>query len=280
MHFYSFPASPFPFFSYTGEAVLPAGARHMERSTLPCFALLFVTAGALHLTDGGIPYTLKKNEGLLLPPFSHHFGHLPCEEETPFYWLHFEAPVGWSVETSVHLTPAAPLRLYVPAYFQFTNGSNLIHLFRELARRNLVSSTAQFCEREALFLSLLSAVCKQGQRASSDASVKVANQTADYCNRFFAAPFTIEELAHLFGYHPTYLSRCMREVYGVSAKQYLQRLRLEHAKTMLQYSSDSVEEIAERCGFTSLSLFSRSFMKHVGLPPTAYRSESRSRAQA
>lgn len=53
--------------------------------------------------------------------------------------------------------------------------------------------------------------------------------------------------------------------------EYLQSLRLERAKEMLLYSHDSMEQIAEACGYSSLFYFCKAFKKSEGITPSAFR---------
>jgi len=46
---------------------------------------------------------------------------------------------------------------------------------------------------------------------------------------------------------------------------------MEYAKEMLDYSSHSIEEIANRCGFNGLSSFSRTFKQEFNNSPSEYR---------
>ncbi|QNF30127.1 helix-turn-helix domain-containing protein [Metabacillus sp. KUDC1714] len=76
-------------------------------------------------------------------------------------------------------------------------------------------------------------------------------------------------------FHPSYISLCMKEVYGVSSKKYLLKLRINYSKTLLSSKNDSIEEIAFRSGFNSLSFFSKTFTKEIGLSPSHFRNNYR-----
>ncbi|PKG42897.1 helix-turn-helix domain-containing protein, partial [Psychroflexus sp. MES1-P1E] len=58
---------------------------------------------------------------------------------------------------------------------------------------------------------------------------------------------------------------------GNTSFEYLKNIRLEKAKNKLQYSKDSIFEIAFKCGFDTTSYFSNIFKKHIGLSPTQFR---------
>ena len=53
--------------------------------------------------------------------------------------------------------------------------------------------------------------------------------------------------------------------------QYLLRLRLNAACTLLKNSTTSILEIAQRCGYNNLSNFNRQFKERFGVSPRDYR---------
>lgn len=59
---------------------------------------------------------------------------------------------------------------------------------------------------------------------------------------------------------------------GVSAGDYLQKLRLDLARHLLRVGNLPISEISERCGFAKQDIFSTSFRRVFGITPRAYRS--------
>jgi AraC-like DNA-binding protein len=58
---------------------------------------------------------------------------------------------------------------------------------------------------------------------------------------------------------------------GVSPIQYLNRYRVEQAKSLLSESDKSMEQIARQIGSSSQNYFSYLFRKTTGTTPRAYR---------
>jgi transcriptional regulator GlxA family with amidase domain len=48
-------------------------------------------------------------------------------------------------------------------------------------------------------------------------------------------------------------------------------IRLEHAKTLLETTDQTLEELAEKVGYEDAAFFSRLFRRSVGLTPAQYR---------
>ena len=79
------------------------------------------------------------------------------------------------------------------------------------------------------------------------------------------------EIGAIFGYHPFYVSRMLKERKGMTLRQYIIAYRLKCAKRMLELSDNSAAEIAEECGFTDASYFAKTFKATFGMTPKEYR---------
>ncbi len=80
-----------------------------------------------------------------------------------------------------------------------------------------------------------------------------------------------EELAHLAGLSLSSFKREFVKQYGASPAKYIRIKKLEKAAQMLKSTEVRVSDIAYDCGFNDLAHFSKTFQKHFGSAPTAYR---------
>lgn len=67
------------------------------------------------------------------------------------------------------------------------------------------------------------------------------------------------------------------EEYSVSPHKYLSYIRLSAAKRMLCESSDTIESIAWKCGYSSIFNFSRAFKTDAKITPSEFRRITRDR---
>lgn len=81
----------------------------------------------------------------------------------------------------------------------------------------------------------------------------------------------LSEISEYLGYSPSYFSRHFHEISGVSYKEYLRKLRLNHAKKLLVSSDMSVAEVATNSGYSTLQVFLADFKKVYGETPTTFR---------
>ena len=62
-----------------------------------------------------------------------------------------------------------------------------------------------------------------------------------------------------------------KEIYGISPKEYLDRLKFKEAKRLIRNPNISIEFISEQVGYSNVSHFSRQFKKWAGVSPKIYR---------
>lgn len=92
-----------------------------------------------------------------------------------------------------------------------------------------------------------------------------------YVSSNFAQPLSLESMAHELGVSKYHLSRIFSEKLHTSFSDYLGRIRVNHARSLLRTTEDSVTKIAFDCGFESQRTFNRVFHEVTGTSPTHYR---------
>ena len=68
-----------------------------------------------------------------------------------------------------------------------------------------------------------------------------------------------------------HFARRFTEEIGVTPAKFVEHSRLDHARRLLEQSSLSIEEIAEKSGFGSAEILRRTFQRHLHLAPADYR---------
>lgn len=84
----------------------------------------------------------------------------------------------------------------------------------------------------------------------------------------------LTDLQYVFPMSRSYLSRMFNKELGCSFSDYVNSFRIEESKRLLETEpTASIQEIAERSGFHSISTFRRAFVKCTGLIPSEYRKD-------
>ena len=95
-------------------------------------------------------------------------------------------------------------------------------------------------------------------------------KATDHIEKNYAQKVTIEELAELSGYSASHFTREFRNAYGVSPIQYLNHIRITHAKNLIKAGQHTITQIARECGFSNVYYFSSYFKKVTGVSPKDY----------
>jgi len=82
---------------------------------------------------------------------------------------------------------------------------------------------------------------------------------------------SLKEIADVSGLSAPYFSTIFKEEMHENLSDYLNRMRVEKASTMLLETDLLVSEISSACGFEDQSWFSKIFKNHTGISPCKYR---------
>jgi len=116
------------------------------------------------------------------------------------------------------------------------------------------------------------------QSAARPRGPRVPGWLAATRERLLAAParaHSLEELATAAGVSAAHLAVSFRDRYGDSVGGFLRRVRVESAARRLAESDAPVAEIAAELGFCDQSHLTRTFRRHTGLTPAAWRRSAR-----
>jgi len=96
-----------------------------------------------------------------------------------------------------------------------------------------------------------------------------------YIQSNFTKEISVKNIAKEFGYTESHLCRLFKKHTNLSISSYIQLLRIELAKKMLQETDTDINIVAEKCGFSDFSYFCRCFKKYVQMTPSEFRKNMR-----
>ncbi|NQD93067.1 helix-turn-helix domain-containing protein [Pseudomonas sp. CrR25] len=144
----------------------------------------------------------------------------------------------------------------------------LLHLIRRFASLDL----AQQCSRYLLIDNVRNEqscyVLWSMPKSHGDLGIL---QVQNWLDEHFVEPLLIDDLAQRFGFGVRNFKRRFKEATGYTPIAYLQTLRLEQAKQLLETTQMSLDSITYKVGYEDSNSFRRLFLKRVGLLPAAYR---------
>ena len=92
----------------------------------------------------------------------------------------------------------------------------------------------------------------------------------------YQRPIKLPDVSAQANLSPYHFLRVYKQTFQETPHEFLTRLRIERAKTLLAKGSHNVTEACFEVGFSSLGSFSTLFAQRVGLSPSEYRRYVRS----
>lgn len=150
-----------------------------------------------------------------------------------------------------------------------TSGSDLLlHLIRKFASPQVAAECAK---------KLLVDVSARSQTPYSSTTFKKNHTDAEilkiqiWLESHIASNILMEDVAEAFGLSMRNFIRRFKEATEQTPIQYLQNLRLEKAKLLLESSQEAFDQITLQVGYEDGNSFRRLFKQRVGLSPSDYR---------
>jgi transcriptional regulator GlxA family with amidase domain len=86
-----------------------------------------------------------------------------------------------------------------------------------------------------------------------------------------AADLSVTALARRAGMSARHFARVFAQTVGAAPARYVESVRVEAARELLERSADPIKQIAQRCGFGTEESMRRSFSSRLGIAPSVYR---------
>ena len=149
----------------------------------------------------------------------------------------------------------------------------------EAERENFIDMANIFTSEEGAYKAEISAMLKLvllkiAETADENAlPARMVKALDSYIRENICDEISNTEIGAIFGYHPFYISKVLKDKKGITLRQYIINYRLKSAKRALELTDKSANQIAEENGFTDASYFAKSFKAAFGVTPKEYRNK-------
>ena len=224
--------------------------------------LLYTESGVGCAIIDGKEYMLHPGTVLYLPPFAPHDYH-PIERPWNACWLTFN---GYSLDNFFKFKAGT---FMLPEHVSFTNRFEDI-----LALRDEV----EWSHKSSILLYSLLLECKECMPIGNVQIYNLRNQLSPvmhYLSTHYTEVIELGKLAEITGVTVGHFCRIFRSYTNMRPFEYITKLRLQKAKTLLIRELDlPVSEVGERVGYRSDSYFIMAFRKSEGVTPLQFRAQN------
>lgn len=145
---------------------------------------------------------------------------------------------------------------------------------KELLERG--RSCESFGEMETLFTEEFARYSDVIRSTAISSDRKDILRAKEYIENHYTENLSLNVLAEEIHMNPYYFSSFFKKNTGENFKDYVNRVRIEHAVPMLIASDMKTYEIAEKVGFGDIRVFNAAFVKIYQETPGSYRKRVRS----
>lgn len=148
----------------------------------------------------------------------------------------------------------------------------ILHLFAFESSKNMINSEITLeCQTKLLTHWIIRSLLGENYDMRSVSTNERIGRIQTYIELHCSENLSVSDLAKNANMSVSNFNRLFTKEAGLSPKNYLTNVRLNKSIKMLRRNDFSVSEIAQLCGFSSLSHFSAAFKKNYNVSPSEYR---------
>ncbi len=230
---------------------------HIVRKCLN-HGIVFAVSGAIQFTYRGQAYVCDAEHAVLIPGGT-EYDYCALEENTQLAVINF-----FTTEE------------FDPDDFQYFKIDNVESFLSDHAAMNKIYTGGSLTATPEVLTIFYKIITRLINTVGKNMGQQSSWRIIEYINDHISSPdLTVSHIAEAAGFSEVHFRKLFKNYYGVSPKQYVQSLRIDRAKRLLEISNDSISSIAKQCGFSTMFYFSKLFKEKTGYSPYEYREHYR-----
>lgn len=268
-----------PYIRVAMQSVLRKGTE-ITRRIIFDYELIYIADGEFILNYNETDYRCTKGQFILLRPgISHSFSVTDTNLSQPH--IHFDVthmsdsrqvPVCFKDLNNLGSEERKSIREDIfreypqTPFVVFSDHQTALEIFYAIVNQPKPSSLTQ----KGLLIRLIDMLIQDNFPETSGDNIKsvysIEEQVKDYLDADQGLTSNLDDIAKQFNYSKCHLEHRFKDRYGISLIAYRNSKRMQLAKIMLQ--TQSVSNVADKLGFSSIYVFSRAFKNHFGISPS------------
>ena len=237
------------------------------------FEIILVTEGSSIISAGDKTYKASKGDLVLINPYEIH--SVETDKTRPYYHI----CICFDCDIIIDKTIAEKLKnkqLFVNHYINKDKPfSKELRVFFEKAVKSHNENTTCSDTEVISYISLLFAtIIKNNQtkeHVEQSKNTIFCSKVLSYIAKNYKYNVTSKDAATALCYNQSYFCRQFQKNFEMTFSEYLSMYRVCISKLLLKQPGHTITQIAELCGFTSHSYFSKCFKEIIGMSPSIYQ---------
>lgn len=234
------------------------------------YEILYIYQNERILSCENKTYQLNKNSIALIPPYILHKTYSGyCFPQSKFM-INFTADFISKINQSLNIDIIKIFNSLNPVISLSDSDADCI-----ISMMQSISSSfnpANPYDEQIFLCKLIALLTFLSKNVSPETSANnITEKITKYLQQNYTQKLTLQDIADKFFISKYQVSRLFTNQIGVNFVDYLSRIRVENAKTMLTNSTLSIQSISEMTGFQSPTDFTRVFKSLLGISPMQYR---------
>lgn len=127
------------------------------------------------------------------------------------------------------------------------------------------------------FFNILSLLSRKSQKETTSLGqyVDKISFVVQKMNKEYEKNLSLDEYSSLANMSKFHFLRIFKDITGSTPIEYRKKIRIQHAKELLEDTDEAISEIGRRVGYDSSIYFCDAFKKEVGSSPSRYRQEKK-----
>ncbi|SKA93092.1 AraC-type DNA-binding protein [Caloramator quimbayensis] len=295
MNLFCISVDTIPNVRLTGHVIYNEPWMHFTR-TIDEYILYVIKSGELYIKEGEEEFVLKSGDTLLLEPKIQHTGYR--KSTCDYYYIHFKHPkittlnvnsldeIAFNIlnERKTSLAsdflsdslPTSPV-CYLPKCYHIKNLSPIIYLLKEAEfdyynryeNYKILTSIRLIEILIKISREYISSEMEKSTSFLSKGFIKCRN-IINFLNSEYHRKITSQDIETYFESNYDYLNRVFHKLTGYTIFNYLNIIRINKAKELIDTTPIKFSEVGYLVGIDDPYYFSKLFKKYVGMTPSQY----------
>ena len=223
------------------------------KDVIPYYDFTFVLKGELTYVVDGKKYELHENDAIFIRPGASRQRY---ETENAVKYVSFNF--------TVHDATLLPTKTHLIGVIS--------HDIRKLVSVFSASHISNIYSTRGKVINLLNYILLEiNDILGFESNNKHIIEIIKYINEHISEPITLSTVSNKVNLSKEYTAHIFKEETGKTVTEYINGMKMQYAKEMIQNESFSLSEIASNLGYENYGYFSRSFSNHFNISPLKFR---------